>query len=164
MRLIHHIVKPAMPPMPKAAPWWILLQPAHMATMPHKPPLMHVNRDQYLASPCFIARAYFAAIAVTDPAAPPIMVFINDTETAKPCWPPSPTIFNSDPPLKARKPKNKIKAPNAAIGTECPGIVNCFISPSAENLPILGPMTMAPISAQIPPVQWTIPDPAKSTY
>ena len=30
------------------------------------------------------------------------------------------------------------------------------------NLPIRGPMKTAPINAAIPPVQWTMPDPAKS--
>ena len=69
------------------------------------------------------------------PAAPPIMVFIKDIATACP-WPGAPTIANSEPPLKAKKPRNRIKPPNEAIGTECPGILNCFF-PSSYDINIL---------------------------
>ena len=50
--------------------------------------------------------------------------------------------------LKARNPNNKIKPPNPANGTECPGIWSCEEVP---NLPSLGPMKKHPTSAQVPP-------------
>ena len=50
-------------------------------------------------------------------------------------------------PLEARNPKTRMKAPRAARGTECPGMLTGF--PPESNLPMRGPMRMQPTRAMV---------------
>ena len=52
--------------------------------------------------------------------------------------------------------------PSIAIGMWCPASVRGL--PSAPYLPIRGPSTSAPARPAKPPMAWTTPEPAKSTY
>ena len=63
--------------------------------------------------------------------------------------------------LKPNQPNSRMNVPSMAIGMWWPGIV--FGEPSALNLPMRGPSTMAPASAAAPPMACTTPEPAKST-
>ena len=65
-----------------------------------------------------------------------------------------------EPELKARKQASRMPPPRAARGTECPGM--SLGDPSGLNLPFRGPMMIQLTRAQVPPVRWTTPLPAKS--
>ena len=66
-----------------------------------------------------------------------------------------------DPGLNPNHPKARMKVPSATIGTLWPGIA-CGL-PCASYLPMRGPIIIAPASAIMPPIEWTTPEPAKST-
>src|ERR1019366_2569085 len=66
-----------------------------------------------------------------------------------------------EPALKPNHPKARIRHPESAIGRLWPGIA---CATPFTNFPILGPSTMTPVNAITPPVRWTTPEPAKSTY
>ena len=51
---------------------------------------------------------------------------------------PASVIEPCEPPLNARKPRMRMKAPSAVRGTEWPGKLTTL--PDSENLPFLGPM------------------------
>ena len=96
---------------------------------------------------------------------PPAEAATNVETTALATAVPSPgaDIDACDPPLKAKKPKIRIKAPRLTRGMECPTMPG--LSPPlrpGRNLPILGPSMMAPTRATTPPERWTTPEPAKS--
>ena len=55
------------------------------------------------------------------PVEAPRMVFTMTMATTLPS--PAPEILPWEPPLKARKPKMRMKPPRPARGTECPSIV-----------------------------------------
>ena len=68
-----------------------------------------------------------------------------------------------EPPLKAKNPKTRMKAPRLTRGMEWPTIPGLSIPLiSGRNLPILGPSMMAPTRAKTPPPRCTTPEPAKS--
>ncbi len=87
--------------------------------------------------------------------APEIIVFVATTESLKS------EAFSVEPALNANQQKNNTMVPIIAIGISWPG--NARDVPSFLNFPILGPMTSAPASASIPPIECTTAEPAKST-
>ena len=66
-----------------------------------------------------------------------------------------------DMPLKPNQPKNRMIVPRMAIGMWWPGMA--IGVPSFLNLPMRGPITIAPASAEKPPTMWTTDEPAKSS-
>ena len=74
---------------------------------------------------------------------------------------PLPEAPNVLPGLKPNQPKARMNVPRMARIWLWPGMLR--IVPSFRYLPIRGPRTTAPASAHQPPIEWTTPDPAKST-
>ena len=94
-------------------------------------------------------------IAMTAPKAAAIAVFVATTVNR------TSVAAKVDAALKPNHPNSRMNTPSPAIGMLCPDSARGF--PSAPNLPILGPSTMAPAKAAMPPMAWTTPEPAKST-
>jgi hypothetical protein len=67
---------------------------------------------------------------------------------------------SSEPGLKPNHPIHRMNTPRTAKGMLWPGIARGL--PSGPYLPMRGPSNIAPISAAMPPVMCTMPDPAKS--
>src|ERR1051325_10363866 len=73
----------------------------------------------------------------------------------------APTNPREETGLNPNQPKNRIIVPRTPREMLCPGIV--FADPSLLNLPMRGPITIAPARAMAPPIICTTPEPAKST-
>ena len=72
-----------------------------------------------------------------------------------------PSIEVVEPALKPNHPSQRMNTPMAASGMLWPTMALAL--PSALNLPLRAPRTMAPARAAQPPTLWTTVEPAKST-
>ena len=100
-------------------------------------------------------RLVIHSIAVIAPNAPAIAVFVATTANC------TSEDENVDAALKPNQPNSRMNVPSMAIGMWCPGRARGL--PSAPNLPMRGPSTVAPARAATPPTVCTTPLPAKST-
>ena len=62
-------------------------------------------------------------------------------------------------PLKKNQPVHRMSVPSECNTTDCCGMG--FTTPFS-NRPFRGPITYAATTAAVPPVRWTVPEPAKS--
>ena len=125
---------------------------AHGAVIATRPASMPFTIMPGSGLPVFRVMYNMAAI---EPKAPAIAVLVAATAN---CTSVAAKVLAA---LKPNHPNNKINVPSIAIGTWCPAMVRGL--PSAPNLPIRGPITIAPVSAATPPTRCTTPEPAKST-
>ena len=140
---------PAMAPMPAAIAGLTNAHGAVMATRPASMPLA------IMPGSGLPVRLVIHSIATMAPKAPAIAVFVatvaNCTSSAE----------NVEAALKPNQPNSRMNVPSMAIGMWWPGRARGV--PSAPNLPMRGPSTLAPARAATPPTAWTTPLPAKST-
>ncbi len=66
-----------------------------------------------------------------------------------------------EPGLKPNQPNARMNVPSTTIGDVVPR--DRLRLALASNLPMRGPITMAPARPMMPPIAWTTPEPAKST-
>src|SRR5690606_12601541 len=140
---------PPMPPMTKAA---------HASTAPHGAVIE--TRPANTPLP-IMARSGLPALSeiVTVQNRPPA---IDASKVFTPTVITYSSASSSEPGLNPNQPTQRMNTPRIANGMVWAGIARGLAF--ASYLPMRGPRKIAPIRAAMPPVMWTMPDPAKSEY
>ena len=103
----------------------------------------------------FFSRIHEVAVEVTTAAMAAVLVVIRMCTTSEGFW-----KLMVEPGLKPNQPSHRTNRPMTARDMLWPGMARGL--PSLPYLPMRGPRSMAPASADQPPREWTTASPAKS--